>query len=86
MSYKVYQDLYQSDAETSTATDLLGNSEAALTDMVDYDSQLQPLLDMVRDAQATITEVARQVNNYGESLEADPQRLEEVEERRKGEE
>jgi DNA repair protein RecN (Recombination protein N) len=81
MSYKVYQALYQNDAESPTATDLLGDSEAALTDMVDYDSQLQPLLDMVRDVQATVAEVARQVNTYGESLEADPQRLEEVEER-----
>lgn len=81
MSYRVYQALYQNDAETPTATDLLGDSEAELTDMVDYDSELQPLLDMVRDAQASIAEVARQVNKYGESLEADPQRLEEVEER-----
>jgi DNA repair protein RecN (Recombination protein N) len=35
----------------------------------------------VRDAQATLAEVARQINAYGEALEADPQRLEEVEER-----
>ncbi|MDJ0616608.1 MAG: DNA repair protein RecN [Calothrix sp. MO_192.B10] len=81
MSYKVYQALYQNDEETPTTTDLLGDSEATLNDMVDYDSQLQHLLDMVRDAQATIAEVARQINTYGESLEADPQRLEEVEQR-----
>ncbi len=81
MSYKVYQALYQNEQETPTTTDLLGDSEATLNDMVDYDSQLQPLLDMVRDAQATIAEVARQINNYGGSLEADPQRLEEVEQR-----
>jgi DNA repair protein RecN (Recombination protein N) len=36
---------------------------------------------LVRDAQAAVTEVARQINTYGESLEADPQRLEEVEDR-----
>ena len=81
MSYKVYQALYQNDREAPTTTDLLGDSEATLNDMVDYDSQLQPLLDMVQDAQATIAEVARQINNYGGSLEADPQRLEEVEQR-----
>jgi DNA repair protein RecN (Recombination protein N) len=81
MSYKVYQALYQNDAETPAAADLLGDSEMTLSDMVEYDTQLQPLLDMVRDAQATLAEVGRQINTYGENLEADPQRLEEVEER-----
>ncbi|OUL36870.1 DNA repair protein RecN [Nostoc sp. T09] len=81
MSYKVYQALYQNDNETPAAADLLGDSEATLNDMVEYDAQLQPLLDLVRDAQATLMEVGRQINAYGEDLEADPQRLEEVEER-----
>lgn len=81
MSYKVYQALYQNDSDTPAAADLLGDSEETLGDMVEYDIQLQPLLDMVRDAQATLAEVARQINAYGEGLEADPQRLEEVEER-----
>ncbi|BAY22965.1 DNA repair protein RecN [Calothrix sp. NIES-2100] len=81
MSYKVYQALYQNDGEAPAAADLLGDSEATLNDMVEYDVQLQPLLDLVRDAQATLMEVARQINAYGEDLEADPQRLEEVEER-----
>jgi DNA repair protein RecN (Recombination protein N) len=81
MSYKIYQALYQNDGETPTATDLLGESEAILTDMVQYDVQLQGLLDLVGEALTSLTEVARQINSYGESLEADPQRLEEVEER-----
>lgn len=81
MSYKVYQALYQNDGETPAAADLLGKTEETFSDMVEYDSQLQQLLDMVRDAQATLAEVARQINTYGEALEADPQRLEEVEER-----
>ncbi|MEM9923606.1 MAG: DNA repair protein RecN, partial [Cyanobacteria bacterium P01_D01_bin.50] len=82
MSYKVYQDLYQSDGGGSTACDLLGDTEATLMDMVDFDSsELQPLLELVRDAQTAVTEVARQMNAYGAGLEADPQRLDEVEER-----
>ncbi|WP_414549485.1 DNA repair protein RecN [Anabaena sp. CCY 0017] len=81
MSYKVYQSLYQNDNETPAAADLLGDSEATLTDMVEYDFQLQPLLDLVRDAQTVMIEVGRQINAYGSSLEADPQRLQEVEER-----
>jgi DNA repair protein RecN (Recombination protein N) len=81
MSYKVYQALYQNDNEAPAVGDLLGDSEAVLNDMVEYDSQLQSLLDLVRDAQTAVVEVARQINAYGDSLEADPQRLEEVEER-----
>ncbi|MEA5581174.1 DNA repair protein RecN [Nodularia harveyana UHCC-0300] len=81
MSYKVYESLYQNDHETPAVADLLGDSEATLTDMVEYDFQLQPLLDLVRDAQTAMIEVGRQINAYGGSLEADPQRLEEVEER-----
>ncbi|HYX17011.1 MAG TPA: DNA repair protein RecN [Nostoc sp.] len=81
MSYKVYQALYQNDHETPAAGDLLGDSEAILNDMVEYNTQLQPLLELVRDAQAAVMEVGRQINAYGDGLEADPHRLEEVEER-----
>ncbi|MCC5645208.1 DNA repair protein RecN [Nostoc sp. CHAB 5824] len=81
MSYKIYQALYQNDNETPAAADLLGDSEATLNDMVEYDTQLQPLLELVRDAQAAVMEVGRQINAYGDGLEADPHRLEEVEER-----
>ena len=81
MSYNIYQALYQNDHETPAAGDLLGDSEAILNDMVEYDTQLQPLLELVRDAQAAVMEVGRQINAYGDGLEADPQRLEEVEER-----
>ncbi|MBK1987314.1 DNA repair protein RecN [Sphaerospermopsis aphanizomenoides BCCUSP55] len=81
MSYKVYQALYQNEDETPTAADLLGDSESILNHIVEFDSQLQPILELVRDAVATVMEVGRQISIYGESLEADPQRLEEVEER-----
>ena len=81
MSYKIYQALYENDSEGLTATDLLSDSEVVLIDMVEYDSQLQSLLEAVRDAQATVMEVGKQINAYGENLEADPDRLEEVEER-----
>ncbi|MFO5437672.1 MAG: DNA repair protein RecN [Dolichospermum sp.] len=81
MSYKVYQALYQDDQETPTAADFLADGEMILTQMIEYDSQLQSLLELVRDAVAAVMEVGRQINIYGEGLEADPQRLEEVEER-----
>lgn len=81
LSYKVYQAVYQNDNDGLAAADLLGNAEIVLTDMVQYDSQLQPLVDAIAEALATVGEVGRQIHVYGDALEADPQRLGEVEER-----
>ena len=80
-SYQITQLLYQNDQGTEAAGDFLSEAEIILTDMVAYDPQLQPILEMVRDALAQVTEVGRQMSRYGEQLEADPQRLAEVEER-----
>lgn len=81
LSYQVYQALYQNDNDAPAGADLLAQAESTLTNMVEYDSQLQPLLDLVSDALASVVEAGRQINAYGEGLEADPQRLVEVEER-----
>ena len=80
-SYKVYQALYQNDGDTPASADLLAEAESSLTDMVQYDAQLQSILDLVSEAVAAATEAGRQISAYGEGLEADPQRLEMVEER-----
>ncbi len=81
LSYQVYQQLYQNDAGESASADLLGKAEATLIDMVGYDASLQPVLEMVSGALAQVVEAGHQINAYGDSLEADPQRLSEVEER-----
>lgn len=80
-SYKVYQALYQNDGDTPASADLLAEAESTLTDMVEYDTELQPILDLVSEALAAVTEAGRQISAYGEGLEADPQRLEMVEAR-----
>jgi DNA repair protein RecN (Recombination protein N) len=80
-SYQVYQALYQNDRGSHACADLLGEAEHTLTDMLRYDEQLQPILDMVLEAMAQVEEAGRQINAYGESLETDPERLQEVEER-----
>jgi DNA repair protein RecN (Recombination protein N) len=80
-SYQVYQSLYQNDTDSASAADLLSQAEAILNDMAVYDVKLQPILEMVSDAVAQATEASRQISSYGEQLEADPQRLEEVDDR-----
>jgi DNA repair protein RecN (Recombination protein N) len=81
-SYAVYQLLYQNDTGGSIAVaDLLGKAESTLIDMVDIDATLQSTLDLVSLALAQITEAGREINYYGDALEADPDRLLEIEER-----
>ena len=79
-SYEVYQALYQND-DGKACADLLGQAETTLNSMVRYDTELQPILEMVSDALAQVEEAGRQINAYGEDLETDPDRLTEVEAR-----
>ncbi len=80
-SYWVYQTLYQSDTDAKACADLLGRAEKTLTDMVEIDTDLQPILELVTGAFASVEEAAREINAYGENIEADPQRLSDVQDR-----
>ncbi|MBW4442980.1 MAG: DNA repair protein RecN [Plectolyngbya sp. WJT66-NPBG17] len=80
-SYQVYQALYQNENGDDACADLLGKAESLLTDMVRYDEQIQPILDIVSSALSQVEEAGQQINAYGDDLETDPQRLQEVEER-----
>jgi len=53
--------------------------------MVQYDAQLQPLLDLVSDALASVVEAGRQINIYRDELESVPHRLATVGERLRAE-
>ncbi|HEY9666173.1 MAG TPA: DNA repair protein RecN [Coleofasciculaceae cyanobacterium] len=79
-SYQVYQALYQNESG-GAAADLLAEAEATLSDMVTYDPQLQPMLELVSGALAQVVEASHQINAYGDGLETDPERLQAVEER-----
>ena len=79
-SYQAYQALYQNESG-SAAADLLAQAEATLSDMVRYDTQLQPILDLVSAAVAQVVEASHEINAYGDGLETDPERLQAVEER-----
>jgi len=81
LSYQVYQTLYQREDETPAGTDILTDAENTLTEMVEYDSQLTPILEMVQNAMTQIVEAGQQIYTYGEGLESDPDRLAEVEDR-----
>lgn len=80
-SYQVYQLLYQNDQGGYAVADLLGEADHILQGMQGLDPDLQPLVDQVNEAIAQVQEAGRQIHIYGSSLEADPARLAELEDR-----
>jgi DNA repair protein RecN (Recombination protein N) len=81
LSYQVYATLYQNDEGGSAVADLLGEAENTLEDMVRYDAEISPILEMVQSALTQVVEAGQQLSTYGDSLESDPERLREVGER-----
>ncbi|MGB0560883.1 MAG: DNA repair protein RecN [Spirulinaceae cyanobacterium] len=82
LSYQSYQLLYQNDqAGGGAIADYLGEVEGWVKEMLTYDSELTSVLEMVQSALNQVVEAGQQLNHYGDALEADPQRLEEVENR-----
>ncbi|MEL7332362.1 MAG: DNA repair protein RecN, partial [Cyanobacteria bacterium J06560_2] len=79
-SYQIYQALYENDGGAACA-DMLGDAEGILTDMLRYDPAVNPILEMVADALAQVQEAGRQINVYGENIETDPERLDEIDAR-----
>ncbi|PZO55546.1 MAG: DNA repair protein RecN [Phormidesmis priestleyi] len=79
-SYQVYQTLYESD-EGEAVADMLGQAENVLIDMLRFDPEVNPILEMVSDALAQVQEAGRQINTYGEGIETDPDRLEDIDQR-----
>ena len=80
-SYQTYQILYENDGGGEACADLLGKAETVLSDMLRYDPEIEPILDLVNEALAQVEEAGRRVNTYGENIETDPERLQEVEQR-----
>ena len=81
LSYQAYQFLYQTETEEPAAADLLAKAESAVMEMAEYDGELRSILEMVQSGLAQIVEAGQQLYSYGEGLEADPERLAEIEAR-----
>ncbi|ERN41018.1 DNA repair protein RecN [Rubidibacter lacunae KORDI 51-2] len=82
LAYQGYSALYQDESgEAEAAADVLARAEDAVADMARFDSQVQPLLELVQSAIAQVVEAGRQVSAYAANLEADPERFDEVETR-----
>lgn len=78
--YTVYEALYQNEGGNACA-DLLGQAEAILNDMVTLDREVEGILELVSSALAQVEEAGRQINNYTNRLDSDPEQLEVIEQR-----
>ncbi len=79
-SFDVYEMLYQSE-DGDACADLLGKAESILTQMATVDPEINGIVEMITSALVQVEAAGRQINAYGSSLEADPNRLQTVEER-----
>ncbi|MEM9135923.1 MAG: DNA repair protein RecN, partial [Cyanobacteria bacterium P01_F01_bin.42] len=77
-SVDILEALYDNEQGRASA-DLIGTAIDQLNEMLTYDEQLQPILEMLNDALTQVQEAARQMNQYENALETDPARLQDVE-------
>ena len=78
---QAYNLLYEGDNDAPASADLLGQAESCLIEMAEYDPELSSILEMIQSGLAQIVEAGQQIYSYSEGLEADPERLEEIETR-----
>ncbi len=80
-SLELYQILYQGDGETPTAAELLGQAEGILQSMARLDPELESIAEMISSARVQTEEASRWLYDYSETLEADPARLQKLDQR-----
>lgn len=72
---------YLCDAEQSNVTNIMQSALDRLQSIVAHDAQLQPIVTMLTEAQINIDEAATELREYIESLEMDPVKMQQVEQR-----
>jgi DNA repair protein RecN (Recombination protein N) len=82
-SYEIYRTVYGDDSviASSSAVDKLNEALPVLKQIVETDPSLRARLDYLEEMLHGLEELAREVRSYGDGLEYDPQRLEEVQNR-----
>ena len=82
LAYEAYRSIYGDDAGPApSALDRLGEAVSGMRKLADLDPGMKPVLDSVEEAVYGLEETAKDVRAYGERLEHDPQRLDEIESR-----
>jgi len=79
-SYDIYRIIYgdESAMNASSVVDKAGEAMMLMKQLVDKDPALQPKMGYLEEALHGLEELAREIHAYGDNLNYDPQRLEEV--------
>lgn len=78
----IYRSLYEDDSQsTAPVLDKLSEAVQAMKRLVEMDSKLLNQFKYLEETVSGITEVARDIHAYGNRLQYDPERLEEIESR-----
>ncbi len=82
-AYEVYKTVYgdENSISSPSAVDRLSDVLPVMRQIAAADTSMQGRLDYLEEMVHGLEEMAREVNSYGENLNYDPQRLEEVQER-----
>ena len=82
-SYEAYQALYREDAShaSAPALDRLNEAVRAMKKLVEVDPTLKQQLGFLEETVYGVEEVARDIHSYGDRVEYDPNRFEEIESR-----
>ncbi len=82
-SYEIYRIIYGDDSvsESSSAMDKINRILPVLKNVVETDPSLQKQLGYLEEIVHGLEELAREIRNYGDNLNFDPQRLEEIQNR-----
>nr|WP_304185943.1 DNA repair protein RecN [Hafnia alvei] len=70
-----------SDADDGNILSLLHSAKQNVSELISYDSQFSPLLDMLEEASIQISEASNELRHYGDMIDMDPARLYELEQR-----
>ncbi|KAA0264327.1 DNA repair protein RecN [Hafnia alvei] len=70
-----------SDADDGNILSLLHSAKQNVSELISYDSQFSPLLDMLEEASIQISEASNELRHYGDTIDMDPGRLYELEQR-----
>lgn len=81
LAEEAYHRLYEGGEDQLSASDLLGQVEQDLAGLCRYDSRWESWLQAVREVQYQLGDLARELRDYGDSIEYNPAKLARVEER-----
>ncbi|MDA6077008.1 DNA repair protein RecN [Edwardsiella anguillarum] len=69
------------DGDDGNALSLVHSARHSLGELISYDARFAPLLEMLEEAAIQIDEAGNELRHYGDSIEMDPARLQQLEQR-----